>query len=71
VQSPLVINLGDPRIFLLQRHLEAAFSRLAEANGPSIGNPFSAAALAVEQLCYRLSARMALIAMEAECKGLC
>lgn len=71
VQSPLVINLRDPRILQLLGHLEAAFSRLAEANGPSIGDPFSAAALAVEQLSYRTSARMLLIAMGAEGKGLC
>jgi|688.fasta_scaffold27595_12 hypothetical protein len=70
VQQPLVINLRDPRILHLQRHLEAAFEHLAKANGPTIGAPFSAAALAVEQLTYSTSARMLLITMESERQGL-
>jgi hypothetical protein len=69
VQNPLAIDLRDPRILHLQHRLEVALEQLAEANGPTIGTPFSAPALAVEQLVYTSSARMLLIAMESERKG--
>ena len=71
VQQPLAIDLRDPRINGLQHGLEAACAQLAQVNGPTLGAPFGAAALAVEQLAYTSSACMVLVAMESERRGAC
>jgi hypothetical protein len=63
VQRPVPINLRDPRVMHLQRILELALEPLVRVNGEGLGDPFSAAALGVEQLVYNSSARMMLIAM--------
>ena len=62
VQRPVPIDLQDPRIQHLQRNLELALDGLVEINRGGLGNPFSSTALGVEELVYRSSARMMLIA---------
>lgn len=71
VQQPLAIDLRDPRILDQQHGLEAACAQLARLNGSTLGAPFSAAALAVEQLAYTSSARMVLVAMGSDRQGSC
>jgi hypothetical protein len=46
----------------LQHNLELALDGLVEINRGGLGNPFSSTALGVEELVYRSSARMMLIA---------
>lgn len=63
VQRPVPIDLRDPRVTHLQRHLEQALSGLVALNGQGLGNPQAAPALKLEQLVYSSSARMLLLAM--------
>jgi len=63
VQRPVAIDLADPRVRHLQRHLESGLQNLALLHGLSSGNPDTPLALGVETLAYRSSARMIAIAL--------
>jgi hypothetical protein len=63
VQRPVAIDLGDPRVQLLQRHLEIGLQTLADHPGQGLGSPLTGLALDLEALAYRCSARMILIAL--------
>ncbi|MFM9103520.1 MAG: hypothetical protein ACKOPS_20180, partial [Cyanobium sp.] len=63
VQRPVPIDLRDPRVMHLQRHLEQALAGLMAFNGDGLGNPLAAPALKLEQLVYNSSARMLLLAI--------
>jgi hypothetical protein len=63
VQCPVPIDLRDPRVMHLQRHLEQALAGLVAFNGAGLGNPLAAPALKLEQLVYSSSAQMLLLAM--------
>jgi hypothetical protein len=62
VQRPVLVDMHDPRIQHLQHNLELALDGLVEVNRGGLGDPFSSRALGVEELIYRISARMLLIA---------
>ena len=63
VQRPVAIDLADPRVRHLQRHLESGLQNLDLLHGLSSGNPDTPLALGVETLAYRSSARMIAIAL--------
>jgi len=63
VQRPVAIDLTDPRVKHLQRHLESGLQNLALLHGSGLGHPDAPLALGVETLAYRSSARMIAIAL--------
>ena len=63
VQRPVAIDLADPRVRHLQRHLESGLRNLALLRGIGSGHPDAPLALGVETLAYRSSARMIVIAL--------
>jgi len=63
VQRPVPIDMREARVRHLQRNLELALQSLLRVNGGGLGNPLAAPALEVEELVYKSSARMLLIAL--------
>jgi hypothetical protein len=63
VQRPVAIDLVDPRVKHLQRHLESGLQNLANHHGAGPGHPEAPLAVGVETLVYRCSARMIVIAL--------
>jgi len=59
----LAIDLADPRVRQLKRHLESGLQNLALLRGIGSGHPDAPLALGVETLAYRSSARMIAIAL--------
>ena len=57
------LELADPRVRHLQRHLESGLQNLAQRRGIGSGHPDAPLALGVETLAYRSRARMIAIAL--------